>query len=228
MSPGLDALVAEATSVLEEVKRRASRPLVAFSGGKDGLVVAHLAARLGIVEAICEVSYTFQAQVDCAVRHGEAMGLDLTLSEILPYPGWLAQHPEHAFNKDRRLVDRRMEIRQRRAVKRHAKANGHDCCIFGRRTEENNVRALIYETKAGLQAHPIRNWRERHVWEYIDAQPELWRPWIYGTRFGEVAGNAPFYALPQKTFGTKRACWDYVAGLDPRFTPEAFGIEVED
>lgn len=175
----LAALTAAATDCLRAALADARRPLLAFSGGKDAIVVAHLAGTLGVRTAVCETSFYFARQRDDVEAMAGRLGLDCAFKSSLT-DDWLRRHRRVIFSDDPRVRGWTFSARQQATVKRYARQGGHDLQIFGRRTEENSVRASIYRTAAGLQCHPIRDWREADVWEYFDAHG-LPRPWIYST-----------------------------------------------
>ena len=140
--------------------------LLAYSGGKDSIVVAHLAAQLGIKDSICEISYCSPLQVSDFKKTAAQLGLSVTYKDSLSWE-WLAKHPKwiHGSLKE---AGGFYSLRQQRTIKRHAIKEAYKGVIYGRRTEENTVRAPIYQTKDGLtHCHPIRDWSTAEVWAHI-------------------------------------------------------------
>lgn len=214
----LDQPIAEAKQTLRTVASTCRRPVIAYSGGKDSIVVAHLARELGITEAVCELSWYFYEQTRNVQDIARHLGLRVTYKDSLSIH-WLRRHPEIIFSNSSRVRAWTFQVRHQRTVQRYAKEVGADCQIFGRRTEENSVPRRLYRTKHGLQCHPIRDWTEAQVWAYFERY-NIPIPWIYGTAFGEREGNAPFYTLRAADYGTVPECWNLIASLDPRYTKE--------
>jgi 3'-phosphoadenosine 5'-phosphosulfate sulfotransferase (PAPS reductase)/FAD synthetase len=204
------------------VTRSGGKGLIAFSGGKDALVAAHIAQRAGVNDAVCEVSFYFPKQLASIKQIASGMGLNVTYLDSLS-ADWLRRNRHVVFSTDGKVRGWSFAQRQQKTVKRHAKKVGATCCIFGRRTEENSVPAITYTTKDGWQCHPLRNWQTHHIWTYISAHG-LSVPWIYRTKFGEYEGNAPFYTLNPRNVGGVQQAWSLVRELEPTFTPERFGL----
>lgn len=200
----------------QKAKAQSTRQLLAFSGGKDSIVVAHLAAQLGIRDAVCETSFYFAKQTENIKEIAAHLGLNVTWACKLSRD-WLRRNPEVIFADDTKLRAWTFAVRQQKTVKQHARMYGYDCQIFGRRTQENSVRAHLYRTSAGLQCHPIRDWSEGEVWQYL-RDNRIPEPWIYSTPFGQKEGNAPFYAMCASDFGGVENCWALAAQLDPKFS----------
>jgi 3'-phosphoadenosine 5'-phosphosulfate sulfotransferase (PAPS reductase)/FAD synthetase len=223
----MDDLESDAIRIIvNAVRQSGTAPVTAYSGGKDGLVAGILAARLGYREAICETSFTIARQrvsmKQIAARHGMNVTYRWSLDDA-----WLAAQPELIFSSDAALRSRSFARRQQRTVRIYAKERGAQCVIFGRRTEENTVKAPIYDKGGVIQCHPIRNWKLHHVWTFFERHG-IERPWIYSTRFGKTEGSAAFYALRAEDVGGHRAAWALVRSLDPSYTPERFGLAMPD
>lgn len=215
----MDAKEDEALRLLAQVKRSHARPLLAFSGGKDAIVTAHLAAQVGIRDAVCEVSWYFERQLACVMASAESLGLHVTYTDTVPLRV-LRAHPEMIFSNEPKVRGWTFSIRQQRAVKTHARRHGHDCQIFGRRLGENSVKAAYYaNVRDGAQCHPLREWSTDEVWAYFKRH-NLRVPWIYGTDFGKHEGNAPFYTMRARDHGGVDACWRLAESLDARYTKE--------
>lgn len=208
--------IESALAWIQKAKTQSARQLLAFSGGKDSIVVAHLAAKLGIRDSVCETSFYFAKQTENIREIAAHLGLNVTWACKLS-PNWLRNHPEVIFADDTKLRAWTFAVRQQNTVMQHAKIYGYDCQIFGRRTQENSVRAHLYRARAGLQCHPIRDWSEDEVWQYI-RDNRIPEPWIYSTPFGQKEGNAPFYAMCASDFGGVENCWALAAQLDPKFS----------
>lgn len=223
MTPHLRTLTARSRDILAAALRQTEKPLIAFSGGKDAIVTAHIAVSMGIKDAVCEASFYFARQDACIRRSAEALGLNVTYTRVID-DAWLTKNNDLIFSSDSKRRGWGYSQRQQRAVKRHAEAHGYDTQIFGRRTAENSCPAPIYRTAAGLQVHPLRNWSTQDVWDYM-AVNRLRRPWIYDTPYGHhVQGNGPFYSLQAKDCGGMAETWAIIRSMDPQYTPERFGL----
>lgn len=214
----VNELEIQALVSLKSALKKSQRPLVAFSGGKDSLVVAHMAKKLGVKDYVCETSFYFQTQLDSIKVVASEMKLQVAYKNSLSLD-WLKKHKQVIFSTDSKIRGWSFAVRQQATVKKHARKINADCCIFGRRTEENCVRKVCYTTKSGLQCHPLKDWKTADVWQYL-AKYKISTPWIYKTEFGKFEGNAPFYALnPRTTNLSISQCWSLVFNMDNRFFP---------
>jgi len=218
----LDVLVEQAHNRIRNALLECENPTIAFSGGKDALVVAHLMAQHGVTDGACELSFYYQRQEDNIREQAAKSGFNITFYRRLD-DDWLRRRNHIIFTSDAAARAASFAARQQKTVATHAKKNRHDLIAFGRRTEENSVPRHLYKNKAGWSFHPIRDWRERHVWEYLDSVG-IPAPWIYGTRHGELEGNSGFFTLRARDVGGYHNAWRLVSDLDPRFTPERYGI----
>jgi len=212
----LDRLIDTARERLSYAIRGNANPLVAFSGGKDAIVAGHLAKSVGVKHFVCEESFYFKPQIESIRGIATHLGFDVTYTDSLDM-GWLSKNRRVVFSTDTKVRSWSFAVRQQATVKRHAKRIQSQCHIFGRRTQENTVRAEVYVAKPGTQCHPLRNWRTEDVWEYFDKY-SIPVPYIYGTRFGKTEGNAPFYTLHPANAGLGiQECWALVRSMDQRY-----------
>ena len=63
----LDILINDSLNVLEKLLSMTEKPLIAYSGGKDAIVVSHIASQMGLKDAVCETSFYFEKQL-CSVK----------------------------------------------------------------------------------------------------------------------------------------------------------------
>ena len=216
MKHDIDLGVENAKGVLRKALQQSKKQIIAFSGGKDAIVTAHIAAQLGIHEAVCETSFYFQRQLDDIKKMANILGLNVHWENRLDL-AWLRKNKRVIFSSDSKVRSWTYAERQQKTIRKFSEANNFDCQIFGRRTEENTVKDVLYKTAAGLQCHPIRSWSTEMVWEYMKIH-NLPVPWIYSTRVAEHGGNGPFYSMQAKNYGGEEACWQIVSSLDPRYT----------
>lgn len=218
MSSRLEQLIARADEEIQSFLAQAKKPLIAYSGGKDGNVAAHLMYRHGVFQCVCEMSFYFQQQKDDIRAFAEEQGFQVDLVEYRDWK-WLANHPEFLFTDDAKQRSRAYAQRQQRTAKKYAKDHGHDAIVFGRRVQENSVKASKYMKDGLLYFHPIREWKESDVWDYFE-YVGMRKPWVYTIQFGRWRGNAPFYAVRPSDIGSKEKAWEYVMSVDPSITPE--------
>jgi 3'-phosphoadenosine 5'-phosphosulfate sulfotransferase (PAPS reductase)/FAD synthetase len=216
----LAELESKAIAVIQKAVSLSTSRVIAFSGGKDAIVVAHMCGLVGIRDAVCETSFYMEKQKHCVIKTASDLGLNARFMSSLS-DDWLRKHREIIFSNDTKIRSWTFSARQQSTVKKHANRYKYDCQIFGRRTQENSVKSTLYKTEAGLQCHPIRDWTEKDVWDYF-AKHGIRIPWIYGTRFGQLEGNAPFYTLKEKDMGSIDNCWALIESLDPKLNRERF------
>lgn len=218
-------MLRDAEQVLRSVK--SLNPVIAYSGGKDAVAVAALAAKVGITAAVCDVSFYFRRQLADVKRMARALKLDCHFTEGRD-DDWLRAHPKVFFACDSQTRSWSYAERQQRTVEQYAREHGHGCIIFGRRTQENTVPDVVYDRREMTVACPLRSWRTEHVVAVVE---QLFGrlPWIYRSEWTRrtSAGNGPFYSFRESDVGSWRAAWELVMRLDPQYTPERYGLTIE-
>lgn len=214
----LDSLIVSAVKTLERVRLHAKNPMIAYSGGKDSIAVGLIMELAGLKwPMICETSFYFTRAVQDIEALAQARGWDLRRVVSLDW-GFVRAHPHIVFSDDSKVRGWTFSRRHQKSMKVYAATHGHDVQVFGRRTQENSVRAMIYNTSAGTQCHPLRDWKTNEVWALL-RRFGVTAPWIYSTRFGELEGNAPFYTLRAKDVGGMANAWALAESLDPQYHP---------
>lgn len=193
----LRPLISSAVGRLRELVAASPRNLLAFSGGKDSIVMAHIARQyMGLSEAVCEVSFAFRRDVDDYIAIGKALGLVCTYTERLDM-AWLRQN-QHLMFADLKQQGELYAKRQQATVRQHAAKHGFTGVVFGRRREENTVPKPLYQTKDGRwQCHPIYDWSTANVWQYIE-QNGLPYPGIYDSPIGKLEGADPWVGVSMR------------------------------
>lgn len=190
--------ISRSNEILEKLRSKADRSVIAFSGGKDSIVAAHLATKTGITSAVCEESFVCNEQKADFRKIAQELGLSCAFQEILSY-GWLARNPKWLFPSIK-IQGQFYAMRQQASVKRYAAKNGYEGIVYGRRTEENTVPSELYQLKSGVwQCHPLRDWTTSEVWYYIHYH-DLSYPRIYDHEIGQKEGNTPLTILPPEHF----------------------------
>lgn len=150
-----------------------TRLILMFSGGKDSIVMAHLARQvLGKnLRAFTEVSMVPPYIVDEVKLIAEELNLkcyfhsELSDPEAFAERHWIEQNPPTKW-KPSNLDKHRHWPSMRRFIKKKEPT----LVLFGRRTQENNVPSPMYRKKGELllNCHPIYNWTTEEVFQYID------------------------------------------------------------
>ena len=208
----LKELVLSAKETIYKFLEKSKKPVVAFSGGKDGYVATHIAYNLGINYQVCETSFTFKKQRDHIKEIGKKLNFNIHYKNSLSWD-WLKKNRKIIFSNDTKLRGWSFAQRHQKTIHKFMKENDCDGVITGRRNDENSVKAPIYVNKHGLSCHPLYNWKEKDIWDYF-AKEKLEIPYIYSTDFGKSEGNAPFYTLREKDIGSIEKCWEICLKID--------------
>lgn len=217
----MEELIKEARQVINKALMY-GKPIVGFSGGKDGFVVGYLVNEIMPgVEMVCDISFCFDEIIDQA--HDLAARHNFNVTYVDRFSDeWLKKNSDIIFTPDTKRVGWTFAVRQQKSLKLFAKERSAKVTFTGRRKYTNSVKSHIYSTKKnGMQAHPIRNWKKEHVWKFFDRIGEG-LPYIYKTEFGKLSGCAPFYSIPiRKTkTGTEEECWNICRKASPKHTFE--------
>lgn len=193
-----DEALRDAVKTLTEFRNVCKRPLIAFSGGKDSIVLAHISKMFDLTEAVRDNALSFYRVEDQVIRN------------VVPALGIRVKHVDRLgrsfpFNRRDYLFPdtagqaKFYRLAQVATVKHHAMRRQHDGVLYGRRRQENVVRAPIYQTVDGLwSGNPLINWTHEQVWTYIEDNG-LPFPDIYETEVGPVDGATPWNLIsPEK------------------------------
>lgn len=200
----LDWLEAEAIHILREVAGQASNPVLLFSGGKDSIVLLHLAtkafrpARFPFPLLHIDTEHNFPEVIEFRDRRAAELGERLIVRSVgdsIRAGRVVLRTPDESRNKHQSvtLLDAIAEF-------------GFDAAIGGARRDEEKARAKervfsfrdewgqwdpknqrpelwnLYNARVARGEHvrvfPISNWTELDVWQYI-ARERLALPSIY-------------------------------------------------
>jgi sulfate adenylyltransferase subunit 2 len=206
----LDALESEAVHIFRETAAEFDRPVLLFSGGKDSIVMLHLALKAFWPAAVpfgllhVDTGHNFEEVIDYRDRAAERHGLRLTVAAVQDYidDGRLRERPDGLRNPLQTvpLLDGIT----------HGK---HDAVFGGGRRDEEKARAKervfslrdefgqwdprrqrpelwqLYNGRHRAGEHvrvfPLSNWTELDVWQYIERE-DIELPSIYFAHEREV------------------------------------------
>lgn len=191
----LDLLESEAIHIIREVVAEFERPVLLFSGGKDSVLVLHLAAkafwpgRVPFPVLHVDTGHNFPEVIAFRDATAERMGLRLDVARVQDYID------------DGRLTERADGTRnplQTQPLLDAIAAGKHDAVFGGARRDEDKARAkeriLSLRDEFGqwdprnqrpelwnlyngrhtvgqhVRAFPISNWTELDVWSYIERE----------------------------------------------------------
>jgi sulfate adenylyltransferase subunit 2 len=191
----LDTLESEAIHIIREVVAEFERPVLLFSGGKDSVVVLHLAAKAFWPGKVpfpvlhVDTGHNFPEVIEFRDQTVERLGLKLVVASVQDYidRGILQERPDGTRNplQTMPLLD--------------AITNGKFDAVFGgARRDEDKARAKeriislrdefgqwdprnqrpelwnLYNGKhlpgQHVRAFPISNWTELDIWRYIERE----------------------------------------------------------
>ena len=199
----LDALESEAVHIFREVAGEFERPVILFSGGKDSIVMLHLALKAFRPASVpfsllhVDTGHNFPEVLDYRDRTVEKHGLRLHVASVQDYidRGVLKERPDGTRNPLQTLP-----------LTEKIQAEKFDAVFGGGRRDEEKARAKervfslrdefsqwdprrqrpelwnLYNGRHAPGEHvrvfPLSNWTELDVWQYI-AREKLALPPIY-------------------------------------------------
>jgi sulfate adenylyltransferase subunit 2 len=223
----MDALESEAVHNFREVAGEFERPVILFSGGKDSVVMLHLAlkafapAQLPFPLLHVDTGHNFPEVIEYRDRVVDRHGLRLHIASVQRFidEGWLRERPDGTRNplQTLPLLD---------AIESHR----FDAVFGGGRRDEEKARAKervfslrdefgswdprrqrpelwqLYNGRHAPGEHvrvfPLSNWTELDVWQYI-AREEIDLPRIYFAHEREVFLRAGMWLAPGEWGGPK-------------------------
>ncbi len=218
----LDALEAEAIHVIREVAAELERPVLLFSGGKDSIVLAHLARKafrpgpLPFPLMHVDTGHNFDEVIEYRDRFTAELGTDLVVASVQDSidRGRVAEETGPRASRNRLQTITLLDA---------IEAHGFDAAFGGARRDEERARAKerimsfrddfgqwdprrqrpelwnLYNGRVRRGEHvrvfPLSNWTELDVWEYIAAEG-LELPSIYFAHERDVfARDGMLYAV---------------------------------
>ncbi|MEU7637914.1 sulfate adenylyltransferase subunit CysD [Streptomyces sp. NPDC039016] len=223
----LDALESEAVHIFREVAGEFERPVILFSGGKDSIVMLHLALKAFAPAPVpfallhVDTGHNFPEVIDYRDRTVARHGLRLHVASVQDFidRGELRERPDGTRNPLQTvpLLD---------AIEK----NRFDAVFGGGRRDEEKARAKervfslrdefggwdprrqrpelwqLYNGRHSPGEHvrvfPLSNWTELDVWQYI-AREKIELPAIYYAHEREVFARSGMWLAPGEWGGPK-------------------------
>ncbi|WP_329145000.1 sulfate adenylyltransferase subunit CysD [Streptomyces sp. NBC_01456] len=226
-SSHLDALESEAVHIFREVAGEFERPVILFSGGKDSILMLHLALKAFAPAAVpfsllhVDTGHNFPEVLDYRDRTVERHGLRLHVASVQDFidRGELRERPDGTRNPLQTvpLLDAIDKGRfhavfgggRRDEEKARAKER-----VFSLRDEfggwdPRRQRPELWQLYNGkhspgehVRVFPLSNWTELDVWQYI-AREKIELPAIYYAHEREVFGRGGMWLAPGEWGGPK-------------------------
>lgn len=201
----LEALEAEAVHIFREVAAQFERPGLLFSGGKDSVVMLHVAAKafwpgpVPFAVMHIDTGHNFDEVIEFRDRTATERGLRLVVSSVQDDIDAGRSVEESGARASRNRL-------QTTALLRGITTNGFDAVFGGARRDEEKARAkervFSFRDEYGqwdpraqrpelwnlyngrhrkgehIRVFPLSNWTELDIWQYIDAE-QIALPSIY-------------------------------------------------
>ncbi len=209
----LQALESESIHILREVAAMFASPVMLFSGGKDSVVMLHLAAKafwpapvpFGLLHV--DTGHNFPEVLQFRDEAAEFYGAQLTVTKVQDYidDGRLRERPDGTRNPLQTVP-----------LLEAIQTGKHDAVFGGGRRDEERARAKerVYSMRdefgqweprnqrpelwslyngrhlpgEHVRIFPLSNWTELDVWDYIEAE-KIALPSIYYAHEREVASR---------------------------------------
>jgi len=172
--------VDEALDIIREALGRVENPVIGFSGGKDSTVVMDLVRRVDddVRGVFCDTGVEWPHTKDYVRSVDNITTIrnetEETFWSIVKKYGW-----PQIKGKGSIRVNRCCNILKDIPMKKHIKSNNMDLTFTGLTMDESRQRMMFLLSNGNKgrikwvkswnvnKAHPIWNWSEKEVWEYI-------------------------------------------------------------
>lgn len=211
-SEHLRDLEAEAIYIFREAASSLEKPVLLFSGGKDSIVLVHLArkafypAKIPFPLLHVDTGHNFPETIAFRDRMAKELGVELVVAHV---EDSIARGTAVEETGPRASRNKLQSVTLMEAITKHK----YDCCFGGARRDEEKARAkerffsfrdefgewdpknqrpelwTIFNTQKNpgenFRVFPLSNWTELDVWEYI-RQENIEIPSIYFAHEREV------------------------------------------
>lgn len=190
----LEELESEAIFVLREVVAQFNNPAILFSGGKDSIVLTHLARKAFYPANIpfplfhIDTGHNFPETIAFRDRLVEELGVQLVVGSVQKSIDEKRVKEETGINASRNAL-------QTVTLLDAIEENGFDCCMGGGRRDEEKARA-----KERFFSHRD----DFGQWDPKNQRPELWNLFNGRLNFGEH-----FRVFPISNW-TEMDIWNYI------------------
>jgi sulfate adenylyltransferase subunit 2 len=208
----LDQLESEAVYVIREVAAQFQKPMLLFSGGKDSMLILHLAwkafqpARVPFPIVHIDTGHNFEETIEYRDRIAEKYEVNLVVGAVQDTIDAGKVQEETGINASRNWFQ---SVTLLDTIEEHK----FDCALGGGRRDEEKARAKerffshrnefgewdpknqrpelwnLFNGRKNYGEHfrvfPISNWTEMDVWQYIKRE-KIELPSIYFTHFRRV------------------------------------------
>jgi len=154
----------EARAIIERALESTQKPYIAYSGGKDSTVMAHLVLQYAPDTMVLHWDYgrafvpePIQREI---LRNARLIGVRNLRIETSPLYAKLGRRAQNVLGKH--MIGKLLP---------QLAAEGYDLAFVGLRKQESSKRAIRLRTNKALsvipECHPLANWDWRDVWAYI-------------------------------------------------------------
>lgn len=218
----LDALVKKTVKEIK-AETKGKKAAVAWSGGKDSLVLASVCAMAGIEDCVLVVS---NLEYPAFMEWVEANKPEkLTIVNTGQDLKWLEKHPQFLFPQSSNIAAQWFHIVQHRGQAKYYKDNNLDMILLGRRRADGNYvgkGSNIYTDGKGVTRYsPMADWSHEAVLAFIHYYG-LPVPPIYGWKNGYLCGTHPWPA--RQWTETEENGWREVYDIDHSIVEGAAGV----
>lgn len=210
-----DEVDARVQAKVREIKRatQGKKCAIAWSGGKDSLVVERLANMAGISRGVfVHTDVEYPEFMRWVAKH---KARDIQAVNSGHDIQWIKEHPQFLFPKTTALHSRWYGMVQQANVRRYYKQNNLDLILYGRRRADgNHVPQPIYTNGKGITIYNcIAEWEHELLLGFIHYY-KIPMPPIYDWENGFVEGTHSWTAR-NPTDKQDRTAWAEIYRIDP-------------
>jgi len=180
----LQPKIEEATTIIKLAFDKIVNPVVAFSGGKDSLVVLDLVRRvnpdvIGVFENTTN-EYPETLKFVKTIPNIIELRPDISFEECFKRYGLPVMKSKAKSHGNQCCIKLKEE-----PFRKYAKANNVTLTFTGLTSDESRNRMMMLKRMGALyfhksdqiwKCHPIYNWSNQHVWQYIDFRNLAYNP----------------------------------------------------